>query len=424
MLSSFLFLTGPLLPLTSLSCYECVAFRVVPRLFLSFLRLYHCSLFFFRAPIRDHFLSCSGLQPASPCHDPVCEDATSASSPEESSRGRSAPSADKRDESSLTEESLRTDYFDPHSGRVQIWSRWPYHCVAVPGETPWCTHAATRKITNFSDADSVVGPKRSGRRLTKFTIVLYGLSHGEEGEVKREENGTKQEDLRPSDPGLVLNDLVYAIGILSVSSRRNGDARRAFPSCSSSLGSSNKSSDTALHEQGKAWCLCEHTQLDEDLGLRADGPLTVRLHVFMWKRLSYFNPAVDLLRPQPFPALEKAEQTKRRNMECNPAAVMFLDGLKQNEQEFAKRRSMLLQYLAEYVCLMVRLGLSETFQKCGRAEAFVPVKIIAEFDTSFPCICMYCRPNSVYGLVKIYSRTLVWSLRKGPASSSTRTHHL
>ncbi|PHJ19556.1 alanine racemase [Cystoisospora suis] len=300
---------------------------------------------------RDQLLSCSRLQPT-PCSDITCEDATATSSLSGTALGDSPTLPTDKIESPLTDEFLSSDYFDPRNGHVQIWNRWPYRCVAVPGETPWCSYIAGQRIESSSyssDSDNLNKKECTKRRLTEFTIVLYGQLNEQEGERKLEENGEKERDSELPDQGLLLNDLVHAIGILSVGHRPNEDVFQSSLT-SSSLCSSNRNRSSLLRKQGKAWCLCNATEVDTIASSQLLSSPIVRLHVFAWKRLCYFNPAVDLLLLPPSSlALEEAGQKQTEDRGINPAALMLVEGLKKEEKKFAEQRSLLLQYLAEAV---------------------------------------------------------------------------
>ncbi|CBZ53525.1 conserved hypothetical protein [Neospora caninum Liverpool] len=188
---------------------------------------------------------------------------------------------------------------------VQIWNRWPYHCVSVPGETAWCRRLARRSTRpEAREAESFTRPgdeERVGRSpvpaaLDNCTLLLYTAAGDDAGSGERCAEGIAREDgsapNTSGEPGLLLNDLIDAVGILSVLPASEGDSAQVHTvACASSpcLEISVKPEpQQGIHSR----CLCTTIEGASTQSVASKG-MTFRLHVFDWKRVCFFNPVMD-----------------------------------------------------------------------------------------------------------------------------------
>ncbi|KYK71510.1 putative alanine racemase [Toxoplasma gondii TgCatPRC2] len=187
---------------------------------------------------------------------------------------------------------------------VQIWNRWPYQCVPVPGETKWCRHLAcqrTQSVTGDAGSSTATETEQADgspipAALNECTLLLYSVDReaAASGECSDGDNAEGDDGVQKTSgkPQLLLNDIVDAVGILSV-----------LPTCEESAvadtlaGVSSGSSlkycvKHEMEQETQSRCLCTSTEGTPTQRVASRG-VKVRLHVFNWKRVCFFNPAVD-----------------------------------------------------------------------------------------------------------------------------------
>ncbi|KEP67147.1 UNVERIFIED_CONTAM: hypothetical protein HHA_233340 [Hammondia hammondi] len=188
---------------------------------------------------------------------------------------------------------------------VQIWNRWPYQCVSVPGETTWCRHLAsqrTQSVTGEAESSTATETERADgspipAALNECTLLLYSVDReaAASGECSDGDNSEGDDGVQKTSgkPKLLLNDLVDAVGILSILPTCEEDSANADTLAGASSGSSLKYCVThEMEQEAHSRCLCTSTEGTPTQRVTSRG-VKVRLHVFNWKRICFFNPAVD-----------------------------------------------------------------------------------------------------------------------------------
>ncbi|PFH38497.1 hypothetical protein BESB_008390 [Besnoitia besnoiti] len=183
---------------------------------------------------------------------------------------------------------------------VQIWSRWPYRCVLIPGETAWSKLTAQRRADSQQpNVACATGAEKGAHRsqrsslVDNCTMLVYGPSGGCGSD--REESHEKEETSArtPWEPGLLLNDVIDVIGVLSLvptSADVSGKAE-TVPGVPVSTDNGAPRGESSGESQG--CCTVGGPPLLAEQPTPSGG-ISIRLHVFSWKRVCFFNPLVDL----------------------------------------------------------------------------------------------------------------------------------